>query len=110
MIYTYFNEHEIKAFEKVNDSFVNDLFQEVRNLNEKYYLEEYVFVEKKLFKKIEKKLYTLYYKVSVCEYQIVNFAPVSESGINISIDKVAICSYLVGFLNGARSFHKTIQI
>jgi|LakMenE01Jun11ns_1017448.scaffolds.fasta_scaffold8579147_1 hypothetical protein len=109
MIYTYFNDDEIKAFEKVSDNFVNDLFQEVRSLNEKYYLEEYIFVEKKLFKKIEKKVYTLYYKVSACEYQIVNFAPVLESSININVDKVAICSYLIGFLNGAR-FHKTMQI
>lgn len=109
-MHTYFTDDEIKVFAKVNDVLVNDLLQEVRSINEKYYLEEYFFIEKKLFKKNEKKVYTLYYKVSGCEYQIVNFAPISENSININVDKLTICSYLMGFLNGAKSFHKSIQI
>lgn len=110
-MYTYFNDFEIQAFTKVTDVLVNELFQEVRSLNEKYYLEEYVTVKKKLFKKPEeKKIYNLYYKVADGHYQIVNFPPGEKSSININVDKNTILSYLMGYLNGAKSFYKSVQV
>ena len=98
---TYLGDYEFNKFKSVSDKELNELFQEVRNIDDKYFLEEREFEIKKRFKKPTKEVrYTLYKQLrNDCEVQVINFAG-GKSSINGLVDKSYIMTLFYGIING----------
>ena len=93
---TFLNDYEKKTYVAVGDKEVNELFQEVRKIDNRYLLQEQIRVEKKFLRKpIITTHYILYF-----DY----LAPQSDWDIQIvNLDhhsKEVVCSYFYGFLSG----------
>lgn len=102
MMVSYYNEQELEAAKSVSDKELNELLQEIRQKDGRYYLIERKFTIKKgLFKKpIEKFAYTLLFNTYSCECQIVNFCQDHEWSINGTVSKSYIHTLFCGWLNG----------
>lgn len=101
---SYFNDSELEKAKEVSDKELNELFQEVRQKDSKFYLLERKITTKKWFKKpIEKIYYILLYHTYSCECQIINFCQDHEGSINGMVSKSYIYTMFCGFLNGYKS-------
>ncbi len=92
---TFLNEDEKKKFTVVRDKDVNELLQEIRKIDDRYYLQERIRLKKRLFRKtIIDKVYVLYFdyaRDSKWDIQIMNLGHDS---------KEVVMSYFYGFLAG----------
>ncbi len=102
MIVSYYHEHELESAKRVSDLELNELLQEVRKKDNRYYLieKEYVFKKWWFSKPLKKKLYTLLYNTNTIECQIINFCQDHDYSINTSVSKSYIHALFCGFLNG----------
>lgn len=101
-ITTFLNNNDKIKFTSVTDKELNNLFQEVRKIDNRYLLQEKIFIKKKLFTKlIIEKNYTLYfdylYPDSNRDIQIVNL---NDDIFGIDNTKNNIMNYFYGFLAG----------
>jgi len=105
MMCSYYDEHTLERAKSVEDKELNELLQEVRKIDESYYLQENKKVVKRgIFKKpIEKTSYTVLKKLRGDECQIINFCQDTEWSINSSVSKSYIHTLFCGFLNGSKS-------
>ena len=105
MLCTYYDNYEVEKFKKVSDPELNELFQEVRNIDDGYYIIESDYTENKWwFVKAKKhKIYTMLYHIKHNEYQVLNL---SQNGLDIDINTSIVGAYLIGFLNGNRKNFK----
>lgn len=102
MMVSYYNESELEAAKKVSDKELNELLQEIREKDDRYYLIERKFTIKNgWFKKHTEKIgYTLLFNTHSCECQIVNFCQDHELSINGTVSKSYIYTLFCGWLNG----------
>ena len=102
MMVSYYNESELEAAKKVSDKELNELLQEIREKDDRYYLIERKFTIKNgWFKKPTEKIgYTLLFNAYSCECQIVNFCQDHEWSINGTVSKSYIHTLFCGWLNG----------
>lgn len=100
-ITTYLSNAERESWNFVDDKDINEIFQDVRKIDNRWLIETRPFVVKKFFKTKTVVLYSLYYDF-VHEAQIINFPPESSEScsINTIIGKSSIMSYLLGLLAG----------
>jgi len=111
MMVSYYNENELEAAKKVSDKELNELLQEVREVDSRYYLQERNVTTKKWLRKpITRTLYTLLYNVGGMECQIINFCQDHEWSINGTVTKSYIHTLLCGFLNGFKRGVEKIEI
>jgi hypothetical protein len=100
-IVSYYDEHELEKVKTVSNEELNELLLEVREKDDRYYLEEKTFMIKKWFRKpMKKTFYTLLFNTGGCECQIINFCQDRDWSINTSVPKSYITTYFYGFLNG----------
>ena len=102
MMCSYYNADELDMAKKVNDKELNELLQDVRAKDDRYYLQEKTFeVEQGWFKKpIQKTGYTLLLNIGGMECQIINFCQDHEWSINGTVSKSYIHTLFCGWLNG----------
>lgn len=108
---TYYLDHEIEKYKNVSDSDLNELFQEVRSIDDSYYIAEGDRVENRwwFFKSKKHKIYTVFYHIKHNEYQVLNL---SKDGLAlfktlyIDVNANVVGAYLIGFLNGNRKSFK----
>jgi len=99
---TFLNELEKKSFTRVTDSELNELFQEVRAIENRFLLQERIIFRKRWFRKsIIETRYTLYFDYlapeSNWDIQIIGL---SEGNIYGDLNnKELICAYFYGFLS-----------
>lgn len=101
MMSTYYNDYELEKFKSVTNKELNELLQEVRKIDDRYYLQENLHITKKLFRKpVECLYYTLIFKYNGIECQIVNFAQDNKYSINMGVTASYIFTYFFGLLTG----------
>jgi hypothetical protein len=106
MISTYISDWEIPHLTKVEDKELNDLFQEVRAIDDRFLIQTTQYDNRTWFDKLMsdyKKtgvVYTLYNHTNR-DTQVVNFPPLTGSwSINTSVHKAQIMAFFYGFLSG----------
>lgn len=107
MMVTYLTNLEKNLMESLADSDLNEIYQEVRKIDSRIYIEAREFKIKPHFFSKTKKItnYTMFIS-NGGEAQIYNFPNISEgSSINPYVSRNQIYTYLLGFLNG-HSFSK----
>lgn len=83
---SYYNDSELEKAKTVTDKELNELLQEVRAKDDRYYLQEKKYTIKKWFRKpVEKTYYTLLFNTYSCECQIINFCQDHEYSIRLYI-------------------------
>jgi hypothetical protein len=104
-LYTYYDTHTVEKFKKVSDPELNELFQEVRNIDDGYYIKTIEGEENRgwFVKPRKYKIYTILYHSRNNEYQVLNL---SQDGLDIDINTSIVGAYLIGFLNGNRKTFK----
>lgn len=103
-ITTYLSQSECELYKSVGDKDLNELFQEIRNLDDRFLLHERTMQTKRWFRKPKiNVLYTLYIETSHGEVQIMNFAREWKWSINTSVPAPYIYAYFYGFLGGMKS-------
>jgi hypothetical protein len=102
MMCSYYDSNELEMAKKVKDKELNELLQDVRAKDDRYYLQERTWLEKRgLFKKsVEKTGYTLLLNISGTECQVINFCQDHEWSINPNVSKSYIHALFCGWLNG----------
>lgn len=101
MMCSYYDERELEKAKTVSDKELNELLQEVRNRDDRYYLQEEKHTIKKWFKDpVEIVRYTLLLNLGGSECQIINFCQDHEWSINGSVSKSYIHTLFCGYLNG----------
>lgn len=102
MITSYYNKSELEAAKKVSDKELNELLQELRGIDDRYYLiEKNITVKNGWFKKpSEIFCYTLLFRISGMECQIINFCQDHEWSINTTVSKSYIHTLFCGYING----------
>jgi hypothetical protein len=102
-ITTFLNDLEKKTFVAVSDKELNELFQEVRKIDNRFLLQERVVVYRRFLRKpIISTVYTLYFDYlapkSNWDIQIISLGEndIFGSGSN----KNLVCAYFYGFLSG----------
>ena len=99
MISIWCSDNELEQFKTVKNKELNELLAEVRLLDDRYFLQENVHVQRKGFKKVEYTKYTLLFRYNEIECQIVNF-PQDAGSINTVVTASYIFTYLLGLLTG----------
>lgn len=103
-ITTWIFESEVNRYKSVSDKELNDLFQEVRSLDDRYYLSEREIEVKRLFRKPKKDiLYTMYVRLFEEDFQVMNFCRDTKWSINTMVPASYIYAYFYGFLGGLKS-------
>lgn len=102
MIVSYYNKNELEAVKKVSDKELNELLQEIRQKDDRYYLiEKKISISNGWFKKPTEKIgYTLLFNTHSSECQIVNFYQEHGLSINNTVSKSYIYTFFLGWLNG----------
>jgi len=102
---TYYLDYEVEKYKNVSDPDLNELFQEVRAIDDGYYIVEGDYVENWLgfFKSKKHKIYTVLYHIKHNEYQVLNLC---KDGLDIDVNANVVGAYLIGFLNGNRKSFK----
>lgn len=101
-ITTWITENERQTWKQVHDKELNELFQEVRGISDKYLVEMHLHTKRKhWFAKSEAFYsYTLYVDLGH-EAQIINLPQdLSKSSIGTSYSKETLMTYFFGTLNG----------
>ena len=98
---TYYLNHEVEKYKKVSDPDLNELLQEVRAIDDGYYIVEGDSPTNWLwfFKSKKHKIYTVFYHIQHNEYQVLNLC---KDGLDIDVNANIVGAYLLGFLNGNR--------
>ena len=94
---TYLSDSQIKSYSSVTDTELNELFQEVRKIDDNWLVEERIETIG-FFKKRTTINYHLYYNLGG-EVQVIFLA----SGLQDNGNKDIIMLYFYGFLNGYRT-------
>jgi hypothetical protein len=96
---TYYND--VENFKKVSDPDINDLLQEVRSIDNRYYIREHEYLENRgwFFKPKTRKYYSILYHIHSTEYQELNLC---NDGFDVYPNSSIVAAYLIGFLNGNR--------
>lgn len=96
---TYYND--VENFKKVSDPDINDLLQEVRSIDDRYYIREHEYVENRVWflKPKTIKYYSVLYHIHSTEYQELNLC---NDGFDVYPNSSIVAAYLIGFLNGNR--------
>ena len=108
MVCSYYNENELEKAKQVTNSELNELLQDVRKKDDRYYLQEQKYTTKKgWFKKPSEKIgYTLLFNLGGMECQIISFCQDHEWSINGIVSKSYIhtlfCGWLTGFKEGEK--------
>lgn len=98
---SYYNDNELEQFKSVTNKELNELLQEIRLIDDRYYLQERSFITMKLFKKpVEHFYYTLLFQYNGVECQVINFAQDSNCSINSGVSASYIFTYFFGLLTG----------
>lgn len=99
---SYYYESELEDAKKVSDKELNQLLQEIREKDDRYYLIERKYnIKKGWFKKPTEEIrYTLLFNICGSECQIVNFCQDHEWSINGKVSKSYIYTLFFGWLNG----------
>lgn len=107
MMTQYYSQYQLEVATTVKNEELNSKLQEVRSLNNNYYLiERTIKVKSGWFSKPkEKTVYTLLYHIGGSECQLVNFDQESDWSINVEVPKSYIMTFFIGYLNG--HLHKT---
>lgn len=103
MIVSYYTKNELEAAKTVSDKELNELLQEIRKKDDRYYLIEKKYTIKNGWVKssIEERIgYTLLFNTHACECQIVNFCQDHDQSINTTVSKSYIHVLFCGWLNG----------
>lgn len=100
---TFLTELEKQTFVAVSDKELNELFQEIRVIDNRFLLQERISVQKRFLRKpIITKIYTLYFDYlapnSNWDIQIIQLSSGDIYGSCSSKD--AVCAYFYGFLAG----------
>lgn len=102
-IYTYFNEAEFEKYSKVTNKTINELFQEVRQFDDRLHIREILYSEEKHFFRPDSPEETRYslYSVNGCEAQILNFPiPHTDTKFRSGYSAAQTITYLYGLING----------
>lgn len=101
MITTYFSDEQLEEFCFVNDQELNKLLQEIRLIDDRYFLREEAITIKTFMKRpIETFLYTLIFKMSNDPYsKLINFRQEGVCSINTRVSAPLIQAYFHGFLS-----------
>lgn len=112
MITAYYTKSELEAATKVSDKELNELLQEIREKDDRFYLiERKISFKPGLFKKpTELTNYTLLLNTGNMECQMVNFCQDFDYSINIKVSKSYIYTFFVGWLNGYKRVDETKKI
>ena len=102
---TFLNDFEKKTFIAVSDKELNELFQEVRAIDNRFLLQERFIVKKRFLKKSKVIVYyTLYFDYlapeSNWDIQIVGLS--DENIYGDFSNKNSVMCYFYGFLSGAK--------
>lgn len=102
---TYYDTYEVEKFKQVSDPELNELLQEVRNIDDGYYIVEGDYIEDRgwFLKPRKYKIYTVLYHIQHNEYQVLNL---SQNGLDIDVNISVVGAYFIGFLNGNRKNFK----
>lgn len=100
---TYYND--VENFKKVSDPDLNELFQEVRAIDNRYYIREYEHTQNRgwFVKPKTIKYYAVLYHIHSTEYQQLNLC---NDGLDVYPNSSIVGAYLIGFLNGNRKSFK----
>lgn len=100
---TYYND--VENFKQVSDPDLNELFQEVRSIDNGYYIREHEYTENRgwFLKPKTTKCYSVLYHIHSTEYQQLNFC---NNGLDVYPNSSIVAAYLIGFLNGNRKSFK----
>lgn len=106
MITAYYTDNELEKAKSVSDKELNELLQEVRQIDSRFYLVEQKFVSKRWFRKpIEKIGYTLLADLGG-ECQVINFCQDHDWSINGTVSKSYIYTFFLGYINGVKTASK----
>lgn len=99
-MYTWLNDNEFEIYKKLSDDALNEVYQEVRNIFPRVFINERKFVKKKWLGKEEVKFeYTVYVRTSSNDNEV--------RVMNMSFsDRELVMNFLYGLLNG---HHWTIE-
>jgi len=105
---SYYNSNELERAKTVKDKELNELLQDVRAKDDRYYLQERTWMVKRgWFKKPVKKTgYSLLFNVGGIECQIINFYQDHQWSINGTVSKSYIHTLFCGWLNGFKEGEK----
>jgi hypothetical protein len=110
MISTYISDWEIPNLSKVEDKELNELFQEVRAIDDRFLIQTIEYDHRTWLDKLMSNwkktgvVYTLY-NHTPRDTQVINFPPLHGTwSINTSVHKAQIMAFFYGFLAG-----KTLQ-
>ena len=101
----YFNTDEVEKYKNVSDPDLNELLQQVRAIDDGYYIAEEDYAENRWWyeKPKKRKIYTLFHHMKHNEYQVLNLC---KDGLDIDVNVNVVGAYLLGFLNGNRKSFK----
>lgn len=103
-ITTWLSESEVNIYKTVTNKALNEVFQEVRALDDRYYLEEKTIETKRFLRSPKKRiLYTMFVWLCNEEFQIINFCMDTKWSINTMVPASYIYAYFYGFLGGIKS-------
>lgn len=102
-IFTYFTEIELEKYKQVTNETINELFQEVRQFDNRLHIKEIAYPVEKHFFRPDSPAETRYniYCVNGCEAQILNFpVPHTDTKFRNGYCAAQTITYLFGLLNG----------
>lgn len=101
MICSYYTEAELETAKQVSDPELNAILQEVRGIDERYYIRETTFTTKRwVGPSVTRTFYSVLLDRKFGECQIWNFPSEGESSICTDVPKSYVMTLLLGFLNG----------
>lgn len=100
---TYYND--VENFKQVSDPDLNELFQEVRAIDDRYYIREHEYTQNRgwFLKPKTITYYSVLYHIHSAEYQQLNLC---HDGFDVYPNSSIVGAYLIGFLNGNRKSFK----
>lgn len=101
MITTFYSKHELENLISVSDIELNNLFQELRIIDNRYYLVECkVKIYNGFFLKDTEKILYMCLLCNNYECQVINFCQDHEGSFNTYVTKSYIYTYFLGIING----------
>lgn len=92
-IHTYTTDYELKTWERVEDKDLDELLQEVRAIDNRYYIQTTKYFVTRWFKKHIEVRYQLFHVTGGYDAQYITVANTKET----------IIAWLYGFINGSKN-------
>lgn len=103
-ITTWLSAAEVNNYKSVTSKELNEIFQEIRTLDDRYYLKEDIIETKRFLRATKRQMmYTMFIWLQSEEFQIMNFCRDTKWSINTMVPASYIYAYFYGFLGGIKS-------